>query len=105
MIATFTKLIPRDLLGRSGAVFYSGAAAFEGQKDLYILGLNPGGSPNTHADKTINMHTQNVLNNKPSDWSEYRDEVWANGPRGTAGMQPRVRHLLGQIGLSPGSVP
>ena len=105
MIANFAKIIPRDLYGRSGAVFYSGKAAFEGQKDLYILGLNPGGSPKTLADMTIARHTQSVLNSKPSDWSEYEHEKWAGGRAGTAGMQPRVLHMLSRLGLSAGRVP
>lgn len=43
MIEQFAKHIPPELEDCSGAVFYSGRDAFSGLKDLYVLGLNPGG--------------------------------------------------------------
>ena len=44
-IDEFALLIPERMLSQSGKVFYSGRAVFTGPKDLYILGLYPGGSP------------------------------------------------------------
>lgn len=41
----FVEIIPKDLLDKSGSVFYSGRDAFSGTKNLYLMGLNPGGSP------------------------------------------------------------
>ena len=105
MIEQFVKLIPEDLKEISGSVFYSGRNAFEGGKKLYILGLNPGGSPDEQSDETINWHTNLVLNGKPANWSEYCDEQWQKKHAGTYGLQPRVIHLLKNIGLDPRLTP
>ncbi len=105
MIESFAALIPRDLLGRSGSVFYSGRRAFQCPSKLYILGLNPGGDPVSQAQKTVKWHTNKVLCDEPEDWSAYRDESWADSPPGTRGMQPRVLHLLRHLKINPGEVP
>ena len=105
MFDEFVKLIPQDLLQKSGAVFYSGRKAFSTPSSLYILGLNPGGSPTEMADYTVAKHTEEVLISKPEYWSEYKDEVWRGNSPGTSGMQPRVLHLLRQIHLDPQKVP
>jgi uracil-DNA glycosylase family 4 len=70
-----------------------------------MLGVNPGGAPETHAAETVGSHTHSVLHTLPQDWSAYRDESWKGTPPGTHGMAPRVLHLLRQLGLSPGTVP
>lgn len=100
MIDEFTTLIPQSVLGMSGAAFYSGRAAFSAPSPLYLLGLNPGGDPQVQMKDTVEMHTGTVLNEKPTNWSEYQDEVWWEGhDRGTSGMQPRVIHLIEQLGF------
>ena len=104
MIDKFAALIPQSLLKHSGAVFYSGRKAFSTPSPLYILGLNPGGSPKEQAAETVEWHTKKVLN-EAADWSAYRDEIWRGNSPGTAGMQPRVLHLLRQLNLEPGNVP
>lgn len=43
MIRKFAKLIPEDLLQKSGSVFYSGIKAWRSPAPLYVLGVNPGG--------------------------------------------------------------
>ena len=105
MIEDFAKNIPSDLQHKSGIVFYSGRIAFSGRRELYILGLNPGGNPTEQANETVAWHTSNVLNKKPDKWSEYSDESWKGKPPGTHGMQPRILHLLKNLDLEPGEVP
>lgn len=105
MLEQLAKKIPSELLNESGSVFYSGRDAYSGFGKLYILGLNPGGDPINQAHETVEWHTRKVLGEKPANWSEYRDERWGGYPRGKRGMQPRVVHLLGRLGLDPGHVP
>jgi len=105
MIEGIAKLIPDELQERSGSVFYSGRTAFASTSPLYILGLNPGGDPEVQARETVKRHTDKILNDVPDDWSAYRDESWGGGVAGTRGMQPRILHLMGKMGLDPGRVP
>ena len=97
--------IPSALLDRSGKVFASGRHAFSPGSPLYILGSNPGGAPESHAEETVRSHTQWVSAAAPEDWSAYRDESWKGKRPGRHGMQPRVLHALGTLGLSPCFVP
>ena len=69
MIEEFAAFIPESLKSKSGSVFYSGRNAFNSQSDVYILGLNPGGSADEQANETIAWHTEQVLFHKPADWS------------------------------------
>jgi hypothetical protein len=101
----FAKLIPKSLMDVSGSVFYSGRNAFKAPKDLYILGLNPGGSEIKQREETISWHTEKALSNPNPEWSEYKDESWNKYPPGTYGLQPRILHLLYQLELSPYDVP
>ena len=105
MIEEIASRIPDHLADRSGKVFYSGRNAFSNSSPIYLLGVNPGGSPDTHAEETVGRHTHSVLHALPNDWSAYRDESWKSSVPGTLGMAPRVLHLLQRLGLSPGSVP
>ena len=105
MIEEFVKNIPPELRVKSGSVFYSGRSAFSGRKELYILGLNPGGDPIKQATETVEWHTREVLQEKPDRWSEYSDERWGGYPKGKKGMQPRILHLLRNLGLEAGDVP
>lgn len=101
----FIDLVPAELLNVSGAVFNSGKDAFrQPNSGLYLLGLNPGGHPEEHAEQTVDFHLHKVLN-RPENWCEHRDEQWNDRPAGTSGMQPRVLHVLKQLGLDPGTVP
>lgn len=105
MIENFASLIPRSLLSESGSVFYSGRAAFSSPSSLYVLGLNPGGSPVIQATETVAWHTSKVLYDEPDEWSAYADESWGGAPPGTSGLQPRVLHLLRGVGFNPRHVP
>ena len=105
MLEKFAKLIPHELKEKSGSVFYSGKNAFKGKKDLYILGINPGGSEILQANETIAWHTKKSIAIDSDNWSEYKDEIWKGAKPGTFGLQPRVLHLLNQLNLSPYEVP
>lgn len=105
MIEEFAKEIPIELMDLSGSVFYSGRNAFQGKKPLYVLGLNPGGNPVMMLNQTIAWHTEGVLERKPDDWSEYRDESWNGSPPGTYRLQPRVLHLFDKLNVSAYRVP
>lgn len=105
MIEEFAAFIPESLKSKSGSVFYSGRNAFNSQSDVYILGLNPGGSADEQANETIAWHTEQVLYHKPADWSEYQDERWMGKAPGTHGLQPRVLHLFRQLNYNPQWVP
>ncbi|MBD0824445.1 uracil-DNA glycosylase family protein [Aestuariibaculum marinum] len=100
----FAELIPKEIYNLSGSVFYSGRKAFTGKKDLYIIGLNPGGSEILKRENTIIRHTQKTLKLERDEWSEYKDEIW-QGEAGKHGLQPRVLHLLEKVNLSPYEVP
>ncbi len=105
MIEELFRSVPANLLNESGTVFYSGRDAFSNPSDLYLLGLNPGGSPMVQARETLSWHSNRVLHEEPSNWSAYRDECWQDCLPGTHGMQPRVLHLLHRLDHDPGLVP
>ncbi len=105
MIDDLFRFVPTHLLNKSGTVFYSGRDAFSNPSRLYLLGLNPGGSPSEQAGETLSWHSHRVLHEEPNNWSAYRDESWQGAPPGTWGMQPRVLHALHRLGLDPGRVP
>ena len=104
MMDALIDLIPPEVLHRSGKVFYSGRAAFVAPKQIYLLGLNPGGDPRLQL-QTVEDHTRRVQKRFPDNWSAYRDESWNGFKPGTRGLAPRVLHLLSGLGFDPGSVP
>jgi hypothetical protein len=96
--------LPTAILKRSGSIFYSGKEAFFGPKNLYILGLNPGGIPADVPTVTIADKLERFkLRDEP--WSEYFDESWEDAPPGTWGLQPQILHMLDRLGLHPRTVP
>ena len=105
MIDELFRSVPTHLLDESGTVFYSGRDAFNYPSDLYLLGLQPGGSPVDQARETLSWHSNRVLHKEPNNWSAYRDESWQGAPPGTRGLQPRVLHLLRRLDRDPGRVP
>jgi hypothetical protein len=105
LIDQLVSRIPRALLPVSGSVFYSGRAAFTAPSRLYVLGLNPGGSPVKQAAETIAWHTDRVLNRMPAEWSAYSDESWNGRAPGSVGLQPRVLHMMRGLGLDARRVP
>lgn len=105
MIEQFLGLVDKRIHNRSGAVLYSGRAAFSAPSNLYMLGLNPGGSPEKQERETVSSHIRKVLYDVPDKWSEYSDESWLGKPPGTHGMQPRLLHMLRQLDMKPQLVP
>lgn len=105
MIEEFIKHIPQCLLNQPGGVYYSGRSAFSGVKTLYILGLNPGGSPDDQSGETVEGSIKRTLRTLNNNWSAYRDESWEGAEPGTWRMQPRVIHLLNNLNLDAGEVP
>lgn len=103
-VLPFENLIPPEMMSMSGSVYYSGRDAFTGPSPLYILGLNPGGDPMASSADTVETHL-GWARPLPARWSAYRDQSWAGRPAGTAGLQPRVLHLLDRLGLDPSDVP
>lgn len=96
--------LPASITQRSGSLFYSGPSAFKGERPLYILGLNPGGSPIDQAHETVERDIADWRAlTKP--WSAYLDESWQGKPAGAHGMQPRMRHMFDQLGLDLREVP
>jgi hypothetical protein len=100
----FSNLVDPTLHERSGKVFYSGRAAFSAPARLYLLGLNPGGSPVRQATETIGRNLRD-WHSRPARWSDYLDESWAGREPGTYGMAPRIRHLFERLTLDPREVP
>jgi len=45
--------IPARLLDHSGKVLYTGRDAFSAQRPIYMLGVNPGGSPDRYVTETV----------------------------------------------------
>lgn len=104
-IERFAELIPASIRQISGKVFYSGRAAFGAPSSLYILGVHPGGSPDSMPHETVESHTRQVLEEFPDMWSAYCDESWRECPPGACGLQPRVLHLTRTLGLDARRVP
>ncbi len=103
-IDDFLSRVDSSLHIRSGSIFYSGRRAFTEPSDIYILGLNPGGNPILQAEDTIGRDIEAIRRQDRECWSAYQDEDWGGKP-GTYGMQPRVLHLLKQLGRDPRQVP
>ena len=90
--AGLLELVPEELRGRSGGVFYSGREAFIGSKPLYILGLNPGGDPK-RPGRTI-QDNLDTAKSATEPWS-----VFAVGKplAGKERFHARVLHLLKSV--------
>lgn len=58
MDSKLIELIPTELLNTSGSVFYTGKSAWNANRSLYILGLNPGGDNiERQRSQTLEYHT------------------------------------------------
>jgi hypothetical protein len=97
-IADAVSSMPADVLNASGAVFYSAPPAFDGHKQIYILGLNPGGNPEMQGENTVRRNFEN-WEGQTEPYSSYVDEIWEGTVAGAHGMQPRIRHLAEALGI------
>jgi hypothetical protein len=103
ILSAVEQLSP-SIMRRSGSLFYSGPSAFHGKPPLYVLGLNPGGSPVTQAIETVECDLADWRALK-SPWSAYLDESWQGKATGTHGMQPRMLHMFDRLGLDLREIP
>jgi hypothetical protein len=100
-------LVPPGLRDLPGGPLYSGRDAWRGTKQMYLMGINPGGSP--ESGPTVAEQAASILRAAPT-YSVYLHEEWmtATGKlraAGTAPLQKRVLHLFRQLDLEPGTVP
>lgn len=99
-------LVPEHILGDSGEVFYSGRSSFDQpSSSIYVLGYNPGSSPESLPDWTIGYDLELARGEDRRNWCGYVDDSWRGLEPGTATFQRRVRYLYEQCGLDPQMVP
>lgn len=103
-MAEFSQYIPSIMLARSGSVFYSGRKAFEGEKDFYFLGLNPGGAPGGEGLPCVALQVHESVM-RTECWSAFTCEQWGARETGQAPIQLRVAHLMRKLNLDPKATP
>jgi hypothetical protein len=101
---SFARLVEPTLHDLPGGVFYSSPAAFSGPSKLYLLGLNPGGSPGVDGEATIGKNLAAWRKREPG-WCEYSSESWEGAEPGEYGIQRPIRALFNRLGLNLADVP
>lgn len=101
---SFARLVDPILHDLPGGVFYSSPAAFSAPSKLYLLGLNPGGSPDATTGATIGKHLARWRQREPG-WCEYTKESWEGAKPGEYGIQQPIRALFDRLGLNAADVP
>jgi len=91
----FAKEKLKTVLKDSGHVLYSSAETLCPGK-IYLLGHNPGGSPEGREDESIENSLHNLAAKKTN---EYLDDSWNDKPPGEAVLQKRVCWLLEQLNM------
>ena len=104
MIEELVKHIPAELYAASGKAFHTGRWAFSGKRDLYVLGLNPGGDPEDGSE-TVASNAEFVRCGAPENWSALLDQSWRGCQPGEAPLQRELRSILGRVGLDPRELP
>ena len=87
----------RQIARLSGEVIYSSAATLT-LGPLYLLGHNPGGSPDNNDLPTIGRSLHKLPTRTTNSYLDY---CWNGRPPGGSPLQVRVRWLLEQLGLDP----
>ena len=91
----------------SGKAFHSGRLAFSAPRDLYILGLNPGGDPEDRSE-TVDSNIEQVRH-EAEDWCAFLDQDWRPGGRyygrAKAPLQLEMQELAACLGLDLRGVP
>ena len=105
-IATLAKVILRPILDKSGYVLYSNADSLQPSL-VYLLGHNPGGSPEDQTDATIRASLESL---PKKTINNYLDEKWTTAShrsyaKGEAPLQKRVVWILQKLGFDPRVVP
>ena len=98
-------MIDPSLLDKSGKVFYSGPDAFTKTSKVYLLGLNPGGTPNEAFSQKIRCEMVKAADPSREPWSYYIHLKKGNGTRGRMPLHGRVCHLLSRLKLDPTKIP
>ena len=91
----------------SGKAFHSGRLAFSAHRDLYILGLNPGGDPEDRSETVAsNVHQ---VRHEAEDWCAFLDQDWRPGGRyhgrAKAPLQLEMQELAACLGLDLRRIP
>ena len=101
------RRIPPELLHVSGKAFHSGRLAFSAPRDLYILGLNPGGDPEDRSETVASNIDQ--VRREAEDWCAFLDQEWSPGgkhyPKGKAPLQLQMQELAACLGLDLRGIP
>ena len=105
-IASLAEVILQPILAKSGIVLYSDAKSLQ-SCPIYLLGYNPGGSPEDQSDATISsslkdLPTKQTNNYLDEEWTTASGRSWS---KGEAPLQRRVVRLLQQLGFNPRNVP
>ena len=90
----FAKPVLASIANRSGRVLCSSAATLR-PGTIYLLGLNPGDDPQTHAAETVGESLENLPSRTRN---AYLDESWGGQPKGENKFQRRVDWLLTNLG-------
>ena len=86
------KYIPTSILELQGVALHSGCDAFATRSPIYILGLNPKGTPEEYGDRTVRNDCERMMRSDHDRHSSYRDE-------GTGETyQKRILHLFSGLG-------
>lgn len=101
---SFACLVDPSLHDLPGGVFYSSPAAFSRPSRLYLLGLNPGGSPEHDTESTIGRNLARWRQREPG-WCEYVSESWEGAKPGEYGIQRPIRALFSRVGVDAADVP
>lgn len=99
-LARFASQQLASILQESGQILYSSASTLS-PGSVYLLGHNPGGSPQDLGDATIGRSIKQLPTKKTNS---YLDEGWGDLPPGESVLQRRVRFLLDGLGLDVRSV-
>lgn len=88
--------LPEEMKNKPGRILYSDKKTLEGS-DVYLIGLNPGGSTNGKILKeeieAIKQRTKNAYEDEPWEWHG------KDLKEGTSPPQIRVKHLVTAIGV------
>ena len=75
MIKQFAKLVPQELLHRSGLTFYSGRTAFSKLSDIYLMGYCPGGNACKMNEEPIELENKKYWKNIQIDFPLIKMQV------------------------------
>ena len=95
-ITSALDALDAEMLDRSGSVFYSSRPAFSGKRQIYLLGLNPGGDPDSHKEDTVGKRI-NEWKERTEPYSSYINEHWSKTSGQQNATQIKIQHLFTQL--------